>query len=134
MQRSLPVRTVRRLLTATALLPAWLLQACFTWRTQPIAPRQAIEQRPLVRARLVGVDHRTIVLTGPRIRGDSVAGLIGMEERVVALRDVSAVQIQRFSAGRTIGLVALGALAFSVAMELWGPRPESTCPGLQIWC
>jgi hypothetical protein len=115
-------------LTAAALLPAWLLQACYAWQTEPIAPRQAIEQQPLVRARLIRADRSTIVLTGPRLRGDSIAGLIGMTERAVALRDVSAVQVQRFQAGRTIGLVALGILAFNVVMEL-SPRREAICPG-----
>lgn len=133
MWRARRVETVRQWLTAAALLPAWLLQACYAWQTQPVAPRQAIEQRPLDRARLVRADRSAIVLTGPRIRGDSIAGLIGMEERAVALRDVSAVQIQRFSAGRTIGVVALGILASTVVIAL-SPHPESTCPGLQIWC
>lgn len=119
---------IRQWLTAAALLPAWLLQACYAWQTQPIAPRQVIEQQSLVRARLVGTDRSIIELTGPRIRGDSIAGLIGMEERAVALRDVSAVQIQRFSAGRTIGLVALGILASTVVIAL-SPRREATCPG-----
>ena len=81
-----------------------LLQACTAWRTETVAPRQAIEQRPLARARLVSADRTTIELTGPRIRGDSIAGLIDGDERVVALRDVSAVQVQRFSASRTIAV------------------------------
>jgi hypothetical protein len=115
-------------LTAAALLPAWLVQACYAWQTQPVAPRQAIEQQPLVRARLIRADSSSIDLTGPRIRGDSIAGLIGMEERAIALRDVSAVQIRRFSAGRTIGVWALATLAFTVVIAL-SPRRESTCPG-----
>lgn len=77
-------------------------------------------------ARLVAADRSTIELTGPRIRGDSIAGLIGLEERVVALRDVSAVQIQRFSAGRTIGVVTLGFALFAVVLSMSAGSASST--------
>ncbi len=131
--RARRVGSVRQWLTAAALVPAWLLQACYVWQTQPVAPRQAIEQQPVGQARLVRTNGSTIDLTGPRIRGDSIAGLIGMDERAVALRDVSAVQLHRFSVGRTLGVAALGIMASTVLVAL-SPRPESTCPGFQLWC
>jgi hypothetical protein len=100
-------RAARRVVIALVTLTQ--AAACSAWR--PDALPQAGSAFP-DRMRLVVADGRRIELERVHIVNDSLVGEIpgrGRPRHAVALRDVVRIETRQFSAGRTIGLAAVGA-------------------------
>ena len=78
-----------------------LLTACHSWQPTTISPQGwTPEERPSsVRATLTS--REVITVRDPTMRNDSIVGaIVG-----VASRDVRLLEVQRFSVGKTVGLV-----------------------------
>ncbi len=78
-----------------------LLTACHSWQPTTISPQGwTPEERPSsVRATLTS--REVITLRDPIVRNDSIVGAtVG-----VASRDVRVLEVERFSVGKTVGLV-----------------------------
>ncbi|MEX2465674.1 MAG: hypothetical protein WD995_02105 [Gemmatimonadota bacterium] len=97
-----------------ALLTVAITTACTTWQPVAAGPRVVIpEQRPSS-VRLTLIDGTVATVRSPLLRNDSiVSSEIGRAG--VATTDVGAMEVQRVSVGKTVGLVAAGA----VAAALW---------------
>ena len=93
----------------TSLMLVLLLQSsgCTSWRPQPgVSATTLIEARHPGRARLDLVSGRRTELHAPVVQGDTILGMAHGDTAKVATADVTAVAVRRFSAGRTLLLVA----------------------------
>jgi hypothetical protein len=110
----------RRPIALTLLL--WYLAGCTSWRVQSLTPQQTIDRWHPASVRVTTADSAEFVLDQPEIAGtDSLAGLEHGAPTSVALSDVTQVAIRKFSAGKTVGLVAglsVVGLAIGVAVAL----------------
>lgn len=96
-----------RLLAFTVLVA---LSACTSWRAT--APDTAARAD---RVRIVHVDGTQYTLHDPQVRGDSLVGRTDAgTEHTLALSDIGRAESRRFSAGRTAGAIAGGAVAAGV--------------------
>ena len=93
-----------------------LLTACQSWQPTAISPQGwTPEERPSsVRATLRS--REVITIRDPTVRNDSIVGATEADVGV-ASRDVRLLEVQRFSADKTLGLV-LGAAAVVAAVGL----------------
>ena len=111
------------------------LQACTSWQTTPISPRQVIVEEDVGSARLTMLDGSRIVVTGPRIERDSIVGTTRRcrasddgfvsrvcgktEEALFSVQDVQALEVRQPDAvksvfGGLVGLVSLVLFTFAV--------------------
>ena len=107
----------------TALVPAvglaMLLQACASWQQPRQGDGGALKissEHPL---RVTLVNGNELLLSNPRVVGDSIVGELGYsaERMAVSLKDVKRLQERRVSAGRT---AAAGAGIGAGAVVLYG--------------
>lgn len=115
---------LRRLVACTLLL--CYLAACTSWHVEKgVSPQQVISAEHPSAVRVTRTDGSHIVLHEPRVAaGDSLAGVLDGAPSNVAVSDVAQVAIRKFSAGKTIGLAALGGMvAVIVSLATCG----STC-------
>lgn len=100
-------------------LSALLLTACGTWQVQAVSPRQALSDPRYVgkTLRLTTMENDRIVLRDVQLRGEHVVGREGYSSITIPLAKVREVATQRFSPGRTAGLLA-GTAATFVAVFL----------------
>ena len=122
------------------LLAALTLGGCMTWRpaTTPTRALLAGHSETVVRVRRHGGEK--LVLLAPRITGDTLHGMlphgsegVGSWEVAIPLADVEAVEVERYSAGRTLLLLtAAGATAVAVVAAVSGgsndPPPRRSPP------
>jgi hypothetical protein len=93
--------------------------ACTTWHTQPVSGPEA---RPLPTRspiRITRTDGRMLVLEHAQVVGDSLFGEAGDPPRSVALAmgEITRMERQKVSAGRTVGLtLGVGAVTFLAAL------------------
>ena len=114
------------------LLAALTLGGCMTWRpaTTPVRALLAERGETVVRVRRHGGER--LVVTAPRILGDTLfGGLVSPSDPVaIPLADIEAVEVQRVSAGLTVlALAAAGATAVVVATAISeGMKEEPPTP------
>ncbi|MEO6057178.1 MAG: hypothetical protein ABIQ49_10095 [Gemmatimonadales bacterium] len=102
------IRAARRP-AATLLLVIWgASSACNSWRVQPVAPEMLLGEAPPSTMRVRLQDTTRLVLKRPRLVADSVTGTSHGAPRTVPLSAITEVAVRRFSAGRTVGMVAIG--------------------------
>ena len=117
-----------RHVTASRPAIAWVLlggqiliaSGCHTWQTQTGSAESILAAKPQ-NIRIATKSQPTMTeVTGPRVTNDSLYGMVaGSEQPVgVSLADVTAVQIQHASTGRTVGLVAGITVAAVIAAAL----------------
>jgi hypothetical protein len=89
-------------------LSALLLTACGTWQVQAVSPQQAMSDPRYVgkTLRLTTMENERIVLRDVQLRGEHIVGREGYSSITVPLAKVREVATQRFSPGRTVGLIA----------------------------
>jgi hypothetical protein len=100
-----PPYTLLRLPLSAALL----VQAvgCTHWQVQPVAPSALIQERHPSKVQVRHADGTRRTLHRPSVDGDSLVG-VGRKDTVrVALADVNAVAVRKFSPLKTFGLTAL---------------------------
>ena len=93
-----------------ALSAALMVQSigCSSWRVQPVSPSALIEERHPPKVQVRHADGTRRVLRKPTVEGDSLVSVAGRKDTVrVALADVSAVAVRKFSPLKTFGLTAL---------------------------
>jgi hypothetical protein len=90
-------------LVAALLLSMYLL-ACTSWRVRNVTPERAIARDHPDKVRVTRVDSSRIVLSQPRISGDSLVGFANHLKFGMPLSDVSAVAERRFNVGKSIAL------------------------------
>ncbi len=108
-------RAVRRPATTVLLVLVGASSACNSWRVQAAAPEElwrAASPPSTVRLRLQ--DSTLLVLERPYLANDSVTGIVKGAPSTVPLSAVTEVAVRRFSPGKTVGLVAVGAASLFV--------------------
>ena len=78
------------------------LSACTSWHVQNVTPEQVIARDHPNELRVTRTDSSRIVLSLPRVAGDSLFGFDSHAEFGMPLSDVSSVAEQRFDAGKSI--------------------------------
>jgi hypothetical protein len=108
---------LRRSIASTLLL--CYLAACTSWHVkQGVSPRQVISTEHPRTVRVTRTDGSRISLDEPRIvTGDSLVGVHNGVRSSVVVSDVTQVATQKFSPGKSIGLV-LGLSAAVVAVAV----------------
>jgi|SRR5690349_11006918 hypothetical protein len=108
---------LRRSIASTLLL--CYLAACTSWHVkQGVTPLQLISTEHPRTVRVTRTDGSRILLEEPRIvAGDSLVGVRYGVQSSVAVSDVTQVATQKFSPGKSIGLV-LGLSAVVVAIAV----------------
>ena len=94
------------------------LSACTSWQVQPASPQQVLGVNQPQEVRITRTDSTTLVLSGPRIAGDTIFGVVrgpdfatgAGSQNAVALADVAHIAIRKGDAGMTT-LAALGSAA-----------------------
>lgn len=116
---------LRRYRSMAVLLLALHLQACMSWRPTTVSPQAVIPvELPLfVRATLTSGEVK--FFENPSVRNDSIVGT-GSSLRV-AWRDVSSLEVRRFSAGKTAGAVVLTAVGLAAVFLLIGCTGDTLC-------
>lgn len=116
---------------ATSLLVLHMA-SCHSWRSEALAPAQLVPAEHPEVVRVTRSDGSILILRHPTVRNDSMFG-IGPDsaEARLALQDVREVEVRRFSAGKTAGLV-LGvaggaALAVGAAFLIWLSSCDGPC-------
>jgi hypothetical protein len=120
------------------------LSACSTWQATELGPRQVIEAQPS-RVRVTDLDGDRTVILYPAIDVDSIRGhdhalRTTLEVRegalapvaILAITDVQAIEVRRFSAPRTLGLVLAGLLVLG-AVGLGSADYTWDASGLSGW-
>ncbi len=113
-----PVFLVARFRRAAAvLLLAWPLSACTSWQSLP-SPQTLFGEK-VERLAVLTPAGREVTVWYPKVRGDSLFGMSarsGKDTADVRLGNLQSLKIRRFSAGRTMVLVAVvGVTATAVA-------------------
>ena len=110
---------------AIALALITLTVGCTSWQTAQVTPQVLLETEKPKSVRVTAHDTRQMV-RGPRIASDTLRGLRGWQGKdsvAVALRDLTRMEVSRYSPGRTTGLVVGmvvvvgGLIAAFVAMQ-----------------
>ncbi len=93
--------------SAATLALAWVLSACTSWRPLPAPQLSFSSNVERIRLRIPG--RGEIVVWYPEVRGDSLFGASSRDlkdSRDIRLGNIRSLQIRRFSATRTVALVA----------------------------
>ena len=93
-----------------------LLPACMSWRTESAAPDQVIARDHPGRLRVERKDSTRVVLSQPRLSGDSLIGFHNQMESGMPLADVSSVAARKLDVAKTVGIpLAAFGLMFLIA-------------------
>ena len=105
--------------TATAMLAMQVLASgCHSWQTQSGSAETVLTASPREQVRIATVSEPKMrEMKNPRVSGDTLYGTMADTTKVegVPLSDVTAIQVQKGSAGKTVALV-LGATAIVVGV------------------
>lgn len=78
---------------------------CTSWQVETVAPKDLLDREDpkaiQIRDRLGG----KLVLSRPRLAGDTLAGQVRGEERRIPLADVDRLAVRRVNGLRTLGLI-----------------------------
>lgn len=130
------VNVLRRIVSATVLVGYSLgATGCHSWSTQSGSAESVLAAQPRERVRITTrADSQMTEVQGPRVVNDTLFGVIAgsQDTTAFALDQVTAVQVQKGSPGKTVGLVAgvtLGALVVTglVAAATCEPSFGSIC-------
>ena len=105
-------RPLRRTLS-TVLLLAYL-SGCTEWRVAGPTPAEFIAREAPENVRLTRTDSSQIVVEAPRVRSDTLFGILlggagkgdTVQRYAVALADIRTVEVRKVSTKRTLGLAA----------------------------
>jgi len=121
--------------TAALVLLAYL-PACTSWQVVGPQPEQFVQQQAPGMIRVTRVDGTRVQLAAPEVRGDTLVGSLKdgtardtARQLGVPLSEVGSVQVRKFSAMRTLGLVAavFGATVVVYAAACIDSDGERTC-------
>jgi len=85
-----------------------LLTACHSWRPTTVSPQRLIAEEEESPIRVVLSDGTELTLRNPTIQHDSIiTGRVRFGTENLLVRDVSRIEVQRFSLFRTVGVVVL---------------------------
>ncbi len=102
-----------------------LLTACHSWRPTSVSPRRLIVEEEPSPIRVVLSDGTELTLRDATIQSDSIiTGRVRFGTENLLVRDVSRVEVQRFSPFRTVGVVVLTS-AVLAAFALFVPYFDS---------
>ena len=87
------------------LLAATTLNACTSWRVQPVTPEQLISDRPVKEVRIARPDSSWLVLSGPHLVVDSLVGMTRRKRIAIPLTDIRHIAVRQGNALKTTGLV-----------------------------
>lgn len=87
---------------AVTLTPA----GCTDWRVYTVEPAQVIEHARPDQVRIYRREQPRLLVTQPRVAGDSITGLVGRAPFQVAVADVTAVGVRRVDWVETALLLA----------------------------
>jgi hypothetical protein len=118
--------TIVRRATASLLLASHVLGAtgCHTWQTQTGSAESVLASQPVdqrIRVATTSRPEMTLV-TGPRVASDTLYGLMDSSTVVtgIALDELTAVQVQKGSLGKTVLLVTGLVVATGVVAGIIG--------------
>jgi len=101
------VRPLRFRSFATFLL-AMHVAGCVYWQPATVPPQRLIEDEQPSQVRVTTLDGARLVFRSPEIRSDSLAGGgTRPTQLAVPISQIGSLEVQRFSAGRTVGLIFL---------------------------
>ena len=109
---------------ACLVLLAAHLSACYSWRSEQVAPAQAIAGRQPEQVRITEPGGKTVVVLGPTVAGDTLRGQSKLTGYPVAIPLAEVLQLEtRRSNGTSSALVVaglgLGAAGIGVAAVCW---------------
>ena len=115
--------TLRRYRPAALLMLVLHVTGCYSWQPTTVSPRQFIEEEQPGKIRILQADGEQVEIRNPGVETDSISfrvssGLFGSETVRIALSDVSTVEVQRFSIGKTVALVVLAPVGLVVIAVL----------------
>jgi len=129
-----------------AILGAVCLSGCMAWQSQNQQPGELIARHPHSTIRVVLHDGGRMDLHKPFVRSDSLGGTTDTVHAdalpvMVAMKDVSHLEIEQVDAGRTfLAVAALGATTALVVSavdglgKLSGPTQPAPAPNIKISC
>ena len=101
----------RRFIAALLLV---LVTACHSWQPVTVSPRWLIVEEEESPIRVVLSDGTELILRDATIQSDSIiTGRVRFGTKNLLVRDVSRVEVQRFSPFRTVGVVVLASAALA---------------------
>ena len=98
-------------LSWSALAPMILLVSCTYWERQPLPQPEGAKLPTIVRV-ASGTETRTMVLTEPFVRGDTLYGRTGQDTVGVAFKQIARLERPHVHGWRTFGTVLGGAAAW----------------------
>ena len=111
-----------RLIAALLLV---LVTACHSWQPATVSPRRLIVEEEESPIRVILRDGTELTLRDATIRSDSIiTGRVRFGTEDLLVRDVSQVEVQRFSLFRTVGVIVLPS-ALLAAFVLFAPYFDS---------
>jgi hypothetical protein len=90
---------------AIALLVAVSISGCVSWRPYEAGPSLAAREHLPTRLRTTRQDSTRVILTAPFVVGDTLYGRVDRDTVGVPMKEVSKLEWERLSAGRTAGLL-----------------------------
>jgi len=117
------MRSMWRRAIALILIPL-VVTGCYSWQLAEPTPSEYLETHHPERVRLTQGDGSTITLWNPELRGDSLRGGTGggmaqwdtIRAVTIGLTDVERMEVHRFSARRTMVLVAIPFAVLAIAI------------------
>jgi len=127
------------------------MPGCTAWKIKQTPPAELLAAKRQTEVRVTLADKKRIVITNPRIAGDSLVSSgvpassadHGKPSRAaIALSDIRSVEVREFSSGRTVLLiVGLGLTIAAIALGIeagnelndMSSMPQSSCPLLYSW-
>ena len=114
----------RRVIAALLMV---LLNACYSWRPTAVSPRRLIVEEEPSPIRVVLSDGTELTLRNPTIQHDSIiTGLVRFGTENLLVRDVSRIEVQRFSLFRTVGVVVLASAILAGFVAYYGWLDEAS--------
>ncbi len=97
------------------------LSACYTWNPAAVPPETLIPRERPRAVRATNQGGATVTFEAPRMENDSIVGFTGDAVGRMASRDVSLLEVRRFSPVRTTALVAshVAAITGLIALFIW---------------
>lgn len=101
--------------TGRYLILASLLAGCACHTMRPVTLDDLIAQ-PTSRVWVTASDQTVVMLEGAQVFRGRLVGFVNGTYRVVPAADIQKVVARRFAPGKTAGLIAVGAVGFTVAL------------------
>ena len=100
------------------------LCGCYSWRTEQVAPAQAIAGRRPEQVRITEPGGKTVVVLGPTVAGDTLRGQSKLTGYPVAIPLAEVLQLEtrrsnQASSGLVVAAIGVGAVGIGVAAVCW---------------